>query len=238
MSESVFQGIGGTTFPLDVTDFSTSFTPVDPARAVLLELFKAAINYEFAAVWEVVATDSLVGTLPVQDTLELEPTPQIMTQRKPAFPLLCVHRTGTGVFEQVTMQEDRLTQSWAVDYILGPLDVANVRKLNDVCIAIAKLIRIVVRQRGHRAYQNGALQFFPGTGYLASVEVKSFEGPGQAQFAGDEKGTLYYAMTITLETTEVTSDDMTAYPEGDGADLDIGIGNETEIVHGLMYARV
>ena len=236
MNDSVFQGIGGTIFPLDPNDFTDgSLAPLDPARHTLSELFKAAINSEFAEVWPIVATRSLVGTLPVQDVLEIEPSAVVMQQRKPAFPLLCVHRTGTATFDQITMHEERLTQQWAVDYILGPLDVADVRKLTDVAVAVAKLIKIVVRQRGHKAYQSGALQFFETDG-LATVEVKSVEGPGQAQFAGDDK--LYYATTIMLETTEVTNDNLEAYPTGDGLDLDIGIGNETEIVHGLMYARV
>ncbi len=236
MIDSVFQGIGAVKFPLKASDFTTTLAPLDPARTTLLELFKSAINSEFSEVWAQVATRSLVGKLPVQFTLELEPTAALMTQVKPEFPLLSVHRTGTGTFDQISMFEERLTQQWAVDYVLGPLDIGDVRKLSDICVAVAKLIKIVVRQRGHRSYQGGAVQFFAETGGLASVEVKSFEGPGHAQFAGDDK--LYYATTIMLETTEITNDDLDAYVTGDGTDLSIGVGSETEIVRGLIYAQV
>lgn len=228
--------LGKLTFPLDSADFTTTLVPLDPACHCLTELFKAAINAEFADVWAEVATRSLTGTLPVQDTLEIEPSVQVMQQRKAVFPLLCVHREGKATLDQITLFEDRLTQQWAVDYILGPLDVGDVRKLSNICLAVAKLIRLVVRQRGHASYQSGALQFFSDTSQLASIEVKSVEGPGQASFVGDEKSTLYYAVSIVLETVEVTGDDLESFVPFQAADFDIGIGTDDDIVHGLLYA--
>jgi hypothetical protein len=228
--------LGKLSFPLDPQDFGTTLVPLDPARHVLAELFKAAINAEFTAVWRKVTTRSLSDTLPVADTLEMEPSIQVMQQRKAVFPLLCVHRTGTANLDQITLFEDRLTQQWAVDYILGPLDVGDARKLQDICLAITKLIRLVVRQRGHAAYQSGALQFFHDTAQLASIEVKSIEGPGQASFVGDPKSTLYYAVTVMIETTEITGDDPDFYGPLQATDFDIGLGNDADIIHGLLYA--
>lgn len=221
---------GNLTFPLVASDFTTTLTPLDPARHELTELFKAAINAEFSEVWEQVATRSLVGTLPVQDTLEMEPSVQVMQQRKAVFPLLCVHRTGTASLDQITLFEERLTQQWAIDYILGPLDIGDIYKLGDICLAVAKLIRLVIRQRGHAAYQSGALQFFDA--HIASIEVKSVEGPGQASFVGDEKSTLYYAVSLTIETVEVTGDDVDSFPKYQATDYDVGLDG----VRGLVYA--
>lgn len=233
---SVFQRVGDLSFPVLETDVADSLLPLDPPRAVLAGLFKAAINSELADAWAKVAAPRFpnFGPLPVADVLELEPSPTNMQQRKAAWPLLCVHRTGEATLDQITLFEERLTQKWAVHYILGPLDIVGERKLSDICIAIAKLIMLVVRQRGHKSYQNGALQFFPGTGGLASLWPKSIDGPGQAKFAGDDNGTTYYAMTLTLESTEITSDSVDGFGDFDGVGFSVGVGDADQIIPDLL----
>jgi len=250
--DSIFQGFGALKFPLNSDDITDGLTPLDPARKILIDLFEAAINAELGNVWQKVvgrsAAPAITGqldggnahpffdTLPVAFKLELEPNATTLLQLKPKFPMLCVHRAGTGTFEPHTLEEDRLVQPWDVHYVLGPLDVADLRKVADICVPIAKLLRMVVRQRGHKSYQSGALQFFPGAGGLMAVDLESFEGPGQARFAGDESGTLYYAMTAHLKTSELTSDDNSVFPDAEGTDFQIGVGNQLEILPGLIYA--
>jgi hypothetical protein len=246
-ANSLYQGFGGLSLPLDTGDFSTGASPLDPARSTMAALFAAAINAELGEAWSKLFTTvggntaglpsghPLLDSTPVGTVLELEPSPQIVKQYVPTWPLLAIHRTGTGTYEQHTLTHDRLTQPWLLHYILTPLDVGDWRKFEAVCVAVAKIVRLVIRQRGHLAYQSGALAFEPG-GPLASVELKSHEGPGQAQFAGDESGTLYYAITMNLETVEVTADSLTPYADFDGAMVEVGVGNGEGILPGLLYA--
>lgn len=241
VTESLYQDFGGLELPVNAADFTTTLTPLDPARAVLAGLFKAAINSEFTEVWRKVtatlpADHALVGTLPVETVLELFPGAAVVNQIKPKWPLLCVHRFGTGVYESITLHDDRLIQSWQVHYVLGPLSAPEQHKLGDMCLAVSRLIRMVVRQRGHLAYESGAVQFFPGKGDLAAVEVKSQEGPAQAVFAGDENGALHYAVTLTLETVEVTTDNVEVFGSVDGATLSVAVGGGEGLLPGVIYA--
>lgn len=241
VTESLYQDFGGLELPVNVADFSTTLTPLDPARAVLAGLFEAAINSEFGEVWRKVtatlpADHPLVGTDPVETVLQLMPSVAVVNQIKPKWPLLCVHRFGQGTFEQITLDDDRLTQQWQIHYVLGPLDAADQHKLGDICGAVSKLIRLVVRQRGHLSYESGAVQFFPGKGDLSSVKVTSQEGPAQAVFAGDENGAMHYAITLTLETTETTSDDNDVYGVVDGASLSVAVGGGEGLLPGVIYA--
>jgi len=239
MTQSIFQSIGDLSFPIaGVTD---SLAVLETARAKIVGLFTAAINAEWSAAWNAVVGTLPTGhpftsTVPVQDTLELEPTPQVMQQRKAAFPLLCVYTVGEATYDQITLQEERLTQEWGVDYILGPLDIGDIRKFGDICRGIGKLLRVVCRLRAHPAYESGALQFYEGSGNLATIELTSQQGPGQASFAGDEGGTLYYAISFKLRTTETTADNVDGFGNFDAADLSVGVGNATEIVPDLIQA--
>lgn len=236
---SVFQSIGGLSFP--ITGVTDSLSVLDPGRVVMTALFKAAINDEWNEAWTAVTTTldaghPLIGTDPVADTLEVEPTPQIMQQRKAVFPLLCVYRHGEATYEQQTLQDEQLSQEWGVDYILGPLDVGDYRKLGDICVGVGKLLRIVIQRRSHNSYESGAIQFGPGKGDFGSASLASQQGPGQASFAGDEAGTLYYAISFKLKTTEMSSSDIGGSPPFDAANVSVGVGNETEIVPDLLQA--
>ena len=237
----IVQRIGDLSFPVDATEVTDTLCPLDPARARLTALFKAAINAEFGDVWTTVtdtlsASHPLYGTSPVQDTLELDPSHKTMTERKCAFPLLCVYRTGEGAQEQHTLFIEKFTDKWGVDYFLGPLDVGDVRKLQDICNGIVKLISSVVRRRGHPAYESGALQFFPDLGGLAEVTVKSHVGPGQAKFAGDESGTVYYALSIILETVELLKDEDAEAGDFIATDYSVAVGSSEELVPDLIEA--
>lgn len=248
-ANSIYNNLGGLQLPLDVADFSGTLAPLDPARATLTALFAAAINAELTEAWQSVvgrstapaitglgASHRLYNTTPVQSTLELEPNPIIMRELKKSMPLLCVHRSGTGTYDSHTLNADKLTQAWNVHYILGELDTGELRKVGDACVAAAKIIRMTIRKRGHLAYQAGALQFFPGVGDLCSVELKSHEGPGQAKFAGDEDGPMFYAISMALETVEILSDNLDVYPPFEGVMYEVGGGDGNTIFPGLIYA--
>jgi hypothetical protein len=245
MAQSLHESFGGLDLPVDVTEIDNTLTPLDPGRDVMLALFEAAINAELTAAWVRMARgfprDAGVSTtLPVADTYPGEPTPQVMKERQAVFPLLALHRSGEHTYEQQTLELDLLRQPWELHYIVGPLDVAATRQLQDVCQAVSKIVRRTVERRGHPAYESGVEQFFPdGSAPFSSAELKGGQ-MGPAAFAGDEKSTPYYALTLRLETTEVARvNGEGSFGPFDGTDYDFGIGNGPDgegVIHGLLYA--
>ena len=238
-ADSLYQTFGALQFPASVDSESGTLTSLDPARDQLLDFFKTAINSELTTAWQAV-TDNPLGaaaTAPVMDTYPGEPVQQAMTQRKGGWPLLALHRDGAGTFSDYTLERRRLTQNWKLHYILGPLDVIGERKIKDICVAIPKLLDLVIRERRHRSYQSGELQFFADTSGLAAVDLVSFE-TGQAVFAGgDESSTRFVACEMTLATIEY-SGYVAGSEESDltGLDIAVGVGDESEILPDAILA--
>lgn len=245
MTQSLHESFGGLSLPVGAEDVETTFAPTDPGRDAMLALFEAALNAELGPAWRKVVArqpeeSGLSRQNPVGDTFPGELTPAIMQERKGGYPLLAVHRSGEHSYEAETLELDRLRQPWEVNYILGPLDVAGVRQLQDILIDVSKVLRRTVERRGHPAYLGGEEIFFPdGVAQFSTCEVKGGT-MGQASFAGDEKQTPYYALTLRLETTEVAQQSSEGYAGPfDGTDYDFGIGdgmNGEGVINGLLYA--
>lgn len=239
-ADSLYQNIGALSLPISLPVEGTTLD-LDPSRHRLIELFATAINAELGTAWtqitnQLPAGHPLKGKSVVQDKLELPPTGFTMKERKPEWPLLALHRDGTGVYEQHTLTYDKLTQPWQLHYVVGPLDTAGVHKLGDVCIAVAKIVKLVIKQRGHKSYEDGAVQWM-GTG-VSAIDLKSHEGPGPARFAGDDAETPYLAITMALETVELAGDNTEAFPDYAGTSFDIGLGGSDGTIHGLLYAEI
>lgn len=223
---------GSIAFPLDPADYTDSFAPADPTRGTLLALFRAAIIAELGAVWTKVtntlpSTHDLRGTDPVEDLLELPPTHEVMQQRKASFPLLCLHRVETRTYAATSSNNTELAQPWNLHWILGPLDVANSRKLHDACLIIEGIVNGVIAQGYHDAYLAGARQIGSGTS-IPRIKVTKAEGPGQSRYGGTDEGPVYWALVITIETAEFGTDTgidgETGDPILDGAAYDVGAG--------------
>ena len=164
----------------------------------------------------------------------MEPTLSLVQEAE--FPLLCVYRTGEPAFDHVTIEEERITQDWGIDYILGPLDVDDIPKLGDICGAVGKAVRLVIRQRGHKSYENGALQFYPDQGGFATIQLLSQLGPRQASFPDDESETLYFSVNFRVRTTETSNDDLGAFGPLEAIDYSLGVGDSDEIIPDLVQA--
>jgi len=240
-TESLYQKLGGLELPVMAGDVSTTLTPLDPGRDLLLDLFASAINSELSDAWNVVVStlgtaSPYYGKSPVEYKLPEEPTESVLTQLKTSFPILALHRNGTATYEGQTMEVVKLVQPWKLYYILGAVDVIGLRKLKDVCVAVAKIVSLVIRQRGHRSYQDGALQFFSDTSAFTSIRTVSHEGPDQAVYAGDKSSVIFWAIEINLETTETSSDVEGAYGNLDAEDITVAVGGE-ELIPEFIKAR-
>ncbi len=225
MTDTVFARHGATIFDGSALGYSDTLEPLDPGRDILLALFKKAIESELGSRFDVVtASTVLVASEVVEDSLPLRPNPELMQQRKAAFPLLCVYRSGTATIEEHTLEIDKITQPSEVVYTLGPLPASDIRKLGDILSAIPKLVQLVIKRRGHPEFDSGALQFFEGKGHFASVRAVSYE-TGQAQF-GDAGSPTYWTCQVNIETTELADGLPGETTDLVGAGYSIGIGNE------------
>jgi hypothetical protein len=230
---AIYERTGDFALPIPDSLATGNLSALDPVRGRLLGLFRAALTAELATVWGQVSGTSLDGKAVVQSTLELEPTHQVVQAANLEYPLLALHRSGPGVVESQTLEIDKVTQTWTLHYILGPLDVASQRKLCDILIVVPRIIQAVIRRRGHEAYESGALQFFPDTGGLQSIRIVNFES-GSARFAGND--VPIFAVTVNLEIAETVTDVPGAEGDFDSVSMDVGIGGGEGVIHGLLFA--
>jgi hypothetical protein len=220
---SINESLGGTVFPADIgTDKQA--TSLDPAREVITGLIRQAIISELGTAWTQV-TNTIggrwAGTSPVQDTLEIQPTAQAITERKSSLPLLCVYRMGSPTFETHSTQKELMTQEWGVVWILGQADIAERRKLSDFLQAGAKLIRLVTEKRWHPDYDGGVLQFFSNNGAIGKILLTGVEfEPAQIN---DKEPTEWLILSCTLQTLEYSYVDLTVY---DNAEFNLNHLNE------------
>lgn len=239
--DSIVDKTGGLAFPLNPNDFTNTLAPLDPARSRLIALFAAAINYELSEVWTKITSQlgskhPLANTQPVQDTLELRPSLSVMQQRKAAFPLLCLHRTGRATWDEYTLEIERRTQDWALLYILPALEVGDQRRLGDVMQAIPAIVRRVIRNHGHKAFQDGALQFFQDATGLGGIRLVAQSDIGNAPFAEGADAPMYYTLICELQTVEYCQDQASEFGEFEGVDYVVGTGDELEILPDFIEA--
>jgi hypothetical protein len=236
LTDTLFRRLGAATFDGLSGDYDESLAPLDPGRDILLGLFKQAIESELGARWNIARASTVLSAADVvADTLPLRPSPEIMQQRKAAFPLLAVYRSGKGTFEEHTFENDKLTQPWELLYTLGPLPPEDQRRLVDILPAIAKVVALVIRRRGHPDFDGGALQFFEGKGHFGAIRIVSYE-VGQAQFGGGEAAPTYWTAQIDLETVEFANDLDGAFTGFDGASYEVGIGDDGGILPAAIIA--
>lgn len=239
IADSLFESFGGLALPITAEGVTDNLTSLDPAKSILLNLFASAINSELGSVWTKVSdlVPTLKGTKPVQYLLELPPDADTLQQLRVTFPLLSICRTGTGEYDEYTLFNDRLTQQWSLYYILGPVGIAEERKLGDICVAIAKTVCLVIDLGGHPSYEGGAPQFFGDRAALSRIILKSVDGPGQAAFTNkDEAAPLYYAIGMNLETWEVSENNLEGYTDFQGVDFTVSSESDEGTIP-LIFAQ-
>lgn len=236
--------VGALELPTEA-DVGATLRELDPAKEILIAVFRAAILADLGPRWETARTGTpLADRDPVESTLDIEPTQEIIQQERLKFPLLAVYRDGNAEVTEFTLAIDRVTQRWGVDYVLGPLDPAAIRRIGNALHAVARIVMEVVNVGGHPAYgmdQSGTQpkQVLVGsyedcTGF-SSIRVVSWQ-TGQASFATDGQGPTYWWMTLQLETTEddARTDPYLGIPDHQAADFKLGTGNEDGVIDDLV----
>jgi hypothetical protein len=213
---SLYRSFGALSLPLDASDPATNLASLDPARDILLDLFAAAITAELSGVWAAaVAGSALSDSSPVQQKLPSMPTPEALAEMKTGWPLLCVSRATSGQsgFSDFTLEMRQLVQRWDIDYILCPLTLGNLLRVQDVLPTVGKTFEMVIEKGGHAAYRSVQV----GNSFLTANALGSGENCcnfwrcevkdmalGPASFSS--KDPKYYACGLTLETVEIVTE--------------------------------
>ena len=253
MTEHYYGSVGGFSLPLlasDIDDTDLSFASIDTAGTMMLGLFRQALISELSAAWTKVCAglDSshplYASTSPVADYIGMEPTPELMQERKPDFPLLALHRAGAPLLQQHTLQEIKRTQPWHLHYILCPRhSIETDQKLAPVFEWVSIFIAKAIEHRSHPDYDSGNLQFFSTDtddtlahrAPVGSVRIVT-SAIGQAVFAEGADATRYPTLRMELETEEYGDETLAAFPTVSGMDLHENVGNEVEVIQDFLVA--
>jgi len=234
--ESLYQTVGGASFPAKATDITDGLQALEPIRDRLLAFFEAAINAEVGGAWaQAVASTCVPGlsTSPVGLAVPMLPSSEVLQQEKVAWPALFLARDLSDQrnrFEPYSLWIDKQVQIWSLTYLLPPLSVIGRRKLEDILLRVAQVCHLAIRNMRHPAYESGAYWMQPAG--LHGLQLVGFRS-GEAKF-NEEGGPTYLAMTMTLETVEIGG-----HVEGSVAPLDhlsitAGTGNVEGIIPNLI----
>lgn len=245
MTDFLYFHLGDTEFPAQLEDMPDGvlYQAFDPARDMLLDLFKTAINQEVAhstsgtpattSPWHVAtAPTKLAGVMPVADVFWETPSPDIMRETQFKFPLLCLYREESRSMEQ-TLARDCIRTTWGLDYILPPLSVDDLRRIGGVMNAARMIVDLVVREGGHPAYNSGTLQFDEGRGRFSRIEVENTK-VGAATFSQQPDSAIYRMLHVQLATIELTDQVEGIVGDFDGFSATVGVGGYEGVVPDLI----
>jgi hypothetical protein len=235
--EFLYRRVGVTDFPFTAAPVLAAGGIVDKIQEVLLGLFSTAITSELQDAFQAASAPTpLAGSLVVADTWPGLLTPQVMKQRKAGFPLLSVGWLGSAEWSEHTLSIDKVTRKWAVDYVLGPLDVGSAQRLESILHKVGTLLQLTCRNRGHKSFRNGAVLWGSDTDEPISTIWWDSHEAGQASFGSDNESPIYYALSGRITTTEIDSD-LDVYDDLTGASFtgtldssEVTIEAETEYV--------
>ena len=233
---SVAGGIGAHVFPV------APGSDLDPAQTMFIGLFQAAINDELGAVWTQLWADksALVDGTPVGSTLLTEPDLDNLRQAKQKWPVFALYRAGEPVADDFTLWQGRVTQSWRIEHVLGPLEIVSEMKARALLERERSLITRILADGGHRSYSAVTLQDgrrVPAA-VFASAGISVVRSPrfqiGAASHAGSD--TKYFCLGCSFETHELEQ------PESIGRDLagvtvQVTSGNADGQIPNLMAFR-
>ena len=229
MTLSLYRSVGGYTLPVTAAAIDEDYTldTVDNAKRRLLALTVAAVNAELGGAWAVVVPHipEMRGTTPVVDSYPYEPTAQRMAERSTRFPALYLHRSGELQYDELTVNQPRKTAPWSMHYILGPLKIGGISKLENALWIVPDIVAATLDNGGHPAYASGVPQFGEGAGGLRKATLVTASA-GTAKFASDAP--VYYACLMQLRTEElITEQEGTEAPyDGMGATYHVGDGQD------------
>ncbi len=233
MTDSLLVQVGASSMPSKAADVSATeltLASLDPARDVLLACLAAAINFELGPAWTTVtnAIGSLIGSQPVVDTWPGSPTPEVVLQRKTAFPCLFLCRDGLATYDDFTLSRRRRTQHWGLHYIMAPVSIGERRKIDDALTYVGDVVMATIERGGHPAYTGGP-RALASVGF-STLKITSTQ-MGQAKFAeGEAAAPTYNAISCVLESTEIMKPVPGTAAPFNGTSFGLGTGDASGVI--------
>jgi hypothetical protein len=226
MTQSITNGFGAVRFPLTAPNLNDGGSSVDVGLNTLTQLIAAAVNAEFRTKWtsaiESLSPNSKIRgeyLQPVGSTFNEPPEPHQLTQTSLVWPILAVYRTGDPEDFDLTLCHRATRQTIHADWILGPLGVAEQKRMRGFLTAFLALVREVVRYGRHPAFDGNVRQF---AGSFHSLQVTGVSGPGIARMLETDQGGGYYAVSAHLEAVERECN------TSGGSSVELGLGYVTD----------
>lgn len=223
--DTIGGGVGAQTFPVAAGD------DLDPAQTMFLALFRAAINAELGEAWQGIwqGDSKFLTKLPVESTFRTEPDLDNLRQTKQSWPILALYRSGEPTTDEFTLWQGRVTQSWRIEHVLGPVDVVSELKARPFLERERALITRVLSMGGHPVYAAVDLMdhrripadVFAPAG-LSVIRAPRFQ-IGAASHAGSD--TKYFALGCSFETHELETGTLGVGRDFEGVSVSLGTGN-------------
>lgn len=185
-------------------DEAKTLASLDPADDIMGKLFKAGMNNDLAPRWNTARLGtSLKDASPIAMHYPAEPTPDLLRSTEISFPCLFVHHDGKPRTERFTAKKWATKRTWYLQYILGPLDEAEHRKIGFATTYFHMLVSEIIRMNGHPAYAMDTNNVWPRPvlDFDCSFQDVKILGSdsGQARIGDD----FYSGSLVVLETTEL-----------------------------------
>lgn len=203
-NDYLYRRLGAAQFPPDLTaEPETFYAAIDPDGDRILSLLRQALLTELSATWALaVAGSGLAGKTPIETVYRATPTKAQLRAQRIDFPALFLARVRQS-HREYSLGLDEVTTTWGLDYILGPVTAADYQRLGAVTHAAMAVIRMVIRDRRHPAFESGAVVFDPTIRPgLKAIRVVGSEF-GVAEMGERDEGLEFVALHVDLETDEL-----------------------------------
>lgn len=151
--EKIF-GHGAVSYPLTDSTANSLLQDADPAIHYAIELFEFALNtFVKPRLLAQAVLEDLNFPSAVEKSIHFEPTPFLLSDQL-VFPLFCLYRTEDGWDEHtIAFHKDASTWEWA--WILPPLTLHQVEKLDPIRRAVAVTISTFANQSFDPRFEEG-----------------------------------------------------------------------------------
>lgn len=196
----LFNSFGNLILPIDDIDPGNSlYNILDKGHNTLINLFKDSIITNLDPIFQLakVGTSLENSASVVSTTLPFAASHNVLKTFNAQYPILFLARDGDGIYNEFTIHQEKLTQIWSLDYVLGPLILDDERKLGALASAIPKIISLTI----------DSIYNIEGFSAIKIVSHKI----GKARFSEDPAAPEYLGTFMIIETVELAND-LNEYP--------------------------
>ena len=229
MSAPLSATFGGVAFPLAPQSTGDALLHVaDPALEALLAFLRFFLNADMdTALPDALAAASPVVSQNVMGAYTTDPGVETIRPEQVQFPAFFIWRKS-ATYAETMMNQPRRTSVCGWMYIPPVMTFEQAEKYSHICNAVELSLGRAVSYGYHPDYNGGQ----PLTSGITSLRLLS--ATREIHPGGDLSS--FYAVGGDLEVVEDVGENLEDFPPLDAIDYDIGVGNATEILPGVVQA--